>query len=89
MFLALSAFLHAFHDSFLGLGGGSALSTPSLVGGGTSSKRFPFHLFLLIFFFLLASFSCFYTLRPFQVVLLTLSCGAGKREIRRFVGGRV
>jgi len=33
--------------------------------------------------------SCFYTLRPFQIVLLISSCGADRREIRRFVERRV
>ena len=27
-------------------------------------------------------------MRPFQIVLLTSSCGAGRRELRRFVGGK-
>ena len=51
------------------------LNTPS---------NFPVQYFLL--------FSClsnFYTLRPFQIILLTSSWGAGRREIKWFVGGRV
>ena len=45
--------------------------------------------FLVRYFLLCSCLSHFYTLRSFQIVLLTSSCGAGKREIRRFVGGRV
>ena len=50
---------------------------------------FPFHFFLFNLFFFLLLVSCFYTLRPFQIVLLTSSYGGGRREIRRFVGRRV
>ena len=38
----------------------------------------------LLSFLLLFYLSCFYTLRPFQTVLLTSSCGAGRREIGCF-----
>ena len=53
------------------------------------SRDFPSTFFCSIYFFFLLLVSCFYTLRPFQIVLLTLSCGAGRREIMRFVGRRV
>ena len=39
------------------------------------------------FFLLLVSF--FYALRPLQIVLVTSSCGAGRRDIRMFGGERV
>ena len=65
-------------------------------GGGTSSKPpslisidFPSNNSCTVFFFLLASCSCFYTLRPLQIVILTLSCGTSRREMMRFVGRRV
>ena len=50
-------------------------------------RDFPSNISCSIFFFPLVY--CFYILRPLQIVLVTLSCGAGRREIRRFGGGRV
>ena len=47
------------------------------------SKDFPSN-YLLNFLF-----SCFYTLRLSKYFFFTSSCGAGRREIRRFVGGRI
>ena len=32
---------------------------------------------------------CFYVLRPFQAVLMTSSCGADRKEIRKLGGGSV
>ena len=40
-------------------------------------------------FFFLFLVSCFYSLRPLQIVLVKWSCGSGRRVIRRFRGGRV
>ena len=40
----------------------------------------------LFFFYLLVP--CLYALLPLQIVLVTSSCGAGKREIRRCGAGR-
>ena len=57
-------------------------------GGGVMSSKPPSlksRDFLPFSFFFLLHVSCFYTLRPLQIVLLTLSCGAGRREIRRFL----
>ena len=48
-------------------------------------RDFPSNFSCSIFFFLLVS--CFYFLRPLQIVLVTSSCGACRREIRRFGGG--
>ena len=70
--------------SFLLLSCLSCFKHPSLL-----SRDFPSTFFCSIYFFFLLLVSCFYTLRPFQIVLLTLSCGAGRREIRRFEGRRV
>ena len=50
-------------------------------------RRVPFHFSCSIFFFL--HFSCFYVLGPLQIVLVTLSCRIGRKEIRKFEGGRV
>ena len=54
-----------------------------------SPSNFSCSKFSSSFLFIFLLVSCFYTLRPFQIVLLTSSCGAGRREIRRFVGRRV
>ena len=58
---------------------------PSLI-----SRDFSSNFSCSLFFFLLAS--CFLFL-DFEAspnrILVTLSCGAGRREIRKFVGGRV
>ena len=68
------------------LRGGGRSSHPPVPGGGnvlqapiSNIKRFPFQCFLIIFFLVLLV-SCFYTLRLLQIVLLTSSCGAGRRE---------
>ena len=50
-------------------------------------RDFPSNFSCSIFFFLLVS--CFYVMRPLQIVHVTLSCGAGRRDTRRFGGGRV
>ena len=82
-------------DIFLGAGSVRRSIVSPLLGGqrgGTSTKRFPFQFFLFNFLFsscFLFFVYCFYILRPLQIVLLTSSCGAGRREIRGFVGGRV
>ena len=70
-------------QSFLLLSCLSCFKHPSLL-----SRDFPSTFFCSIFFYLLLV-SCFYTVRPFQIVLLPSSCGAGRREIRRFVGRRI
>ena len=79
-------------DIFLGAGsGGRSIVSPLRGGeGGNVYQEISLSIFPVqfsIFFLLLVS--CFYILRPLQIVLLTSSCGAGRREIRRFVGGRV
>ena len=61
----------------------SCFKLPSLL-----SREFPSTFFCSNYFFFLLLVCCFY-IRPFQIVLLTSSCGAGRREIRRFVGRRV
>ena len=68
-------------QSFLLLSCFPCFKHPSLL-----SRDFPSTFFCSIYFVFLLLVSCFYTLRPFQIVLLTSSCGAGRREIRRFVG---
>ena len=66
--------------------GGRGMSSmpPSLI-----SRDFRSNFSCSIFFFLLASCFLFLHFKALQIVLLTSSCGAGRREIRRFVGGRV
>ena len=70
-------------DNFLG--GGRAIVFQAPIS--KIKRDFPSNFSWSIFFFLLAS--CFYSLRPLQIVLLKLSWRAGRTEIRRFVGGRV
>ena len=50
-------------------------------------RDFPYNLSCSILFFPLIF--CFFVLRPLQIVLVTWSCGASRREIMRFGGGRV
>ena len=80
--LHLTKQIHNFHDIFFWEGASS--KPPSLM----SRDFLPIFPVQFSFVFLLLV-SCFYTLRPLQIVRLTSSCGAGRREIRRFVGGRV
>ena len=47
-------------------------------------RDFPSNISCLIFFFLVP---CLYGLSPLQIVLVTLSFGTGRSEIRRFGGG--
>ena len=58
------------------------LTSPHLQYQGISLPVFPAQ---FSFFFLLLV-SCFYTLRPLQIILLTSSWGAGRREIRMYKG---
>ena len=83
-----------------GRGGREACSIhtppPSQQGGGRVRllshlfcQEISFPLFSVQFSFsFLLLVSCFYTL-PFQIVLFTSSSGGGRRDIRRYVGGRV
>ena len=71
-------------QSFLLLSCLSCFKPPSL-----QARDFPTTFFCSISFFFLLLVSCFYTLWPFQIVLLTPSCGAGRREISRFAGIRI
>ena len=75
-------------------GGGNSSSLSSILSSFVIQKidkvkliirDFPSNFSCSIFFFLLVS--CFYFLRPLQIVLVTSSCGACRREIRRFGGG--
>ena len=59
---------------FLGVGGGMSCKPPYLI-----SRAFPSNFSKFSFFFLLL-ISCFYPLRPIQIVLVTSSCGAGRRD---------
>ena len=74
--------LHIFQffylQSFLLLSCLSCFKHPSLL-----SRDFPSTFFCSIYFLLCLLVSCF------QIVPLTSSCGAGRREIRRLVGRRV
>ena len=72
-------------DNFLGVGRGRVIVFQAPIS--KIKRDFPSNFSCSIFLFLLAS--CFYSLRPLQIVLLTLRWGAGRTEIRRFVGGRV
>jgi len=42
-----------------------------------------------VFSIIFPDWGIFYVLRPLRVVLVTSSCGAERKEIRRFGGGRV
>ena len=80
-------------------GGDARISPPSLSlagKGGTSSKPpslisrdFPSNFTCSICFFLLTSCFLFLHFKSLQIVLLTSSWRAGRREILRFVGGRI
>ena len=71
-------------QSFLCLSCLSCFKPPSLL-----SRDFPPTFSVQFLFSFSSCFLFLYTLRPFQIVLLIKSCGASRREIRRFVGRRV
>ncbi len=69
--------------------------SPFANGVKVDSERF-FFLFVSCSFLLLSisellfpDWGIFYMFRPLHVDLVTLSCGAGRKEIRKFGGGRV
>ena len=89
--------LHTFYRIFFPVEyieeGGGASPIPCLSSFAIGKKdtvklnipsNFPFQYFLLS-----SCLSCFYTLRPLHIPLLTSSCGADRRDIKRCVGGRV
>ena len=82
--------------TFLGAGGGGGQESHPLPLPGREgvnifqsliSRDFPSNFTCSICFFLLTSCFLFLHFKALQIILLTSSCGAGRREIRRFVGG--
>ena len=83
--------------NFLGVGRRGKSDRLPLPSGGGNIFQAPISNIKRLFHFFSVQFSssaCFLLnlflhFKPLQIVLLTSCCGAGRREIRRFVGGRV